>query len=372
MIGLSNVINISVSQSGGGLGEYNINNLALFVDEAFLSNPDSDVFRAYKSASAVLTDFGSGTDAYNLAVMIFAQQPNILAAGGELIIIPQSGSETLAAAIERTKDLVFYCGILSNFNPTGSDRTTLAATIQAYDDKIWFLPSHTYADVAGDFTDIKDAGSSRTRCLLYTLGADEALEFAAAYASRALSVDFDGSNTAITMNLKQLVGVLEDTGITQTYYTAAQTAGVDLYVSYAGDERVTSFGANEFFDDVFNLIWFVSKSKIVGFNTLASVNTKIPQTEAGMSLIKSAFRKVCEQAVKNGYVAPGTWNAAEWFGNQEDMINNIAEKGYYIYSSPVSAQTQAVRETRVAPTIQIAIKLAGACHVINVAVTTEA
>jgi len=372
MLELSNVINISVSQAGGGLGEYNINNLALFVDEAFLSNPGSDAFRTYRNASEVGTDFGTGTDAYALAVAVFSQQPNILAGGGELIIIPQSGAETLAAAIERTKGLVFYCGILSNFMPTGSDRTTLAATIQAYPDKIFFLPSSTYSDVAGDFTDIKDAGSSRTRCLFYTISDAEALLFAARYASRGMSVDFEGSRTAITMNLKQLVGQTADSGITQTYYNASSAAGVDLYVSYAGDPRVASFGANEFFDDVFNLVWFVSKLKVTGYNTLATVSTKIPQTESGMSLIKSAFRKVCEQAVRNGYVAPGSWNSSEWFGNQEDMINNIAERGYYIYSSPVSAQSQAVRETRVAPTIQIAIKLAGACHVINVAVTAEA
>lgn len=91
-----------------------------------------------------------------------------------------------------------------------------------------------------------------------------------------------------------------------------------------------------------------------------------------MSLLKGSFRKVCEQAVKNGYVAPGSWNSAEWFGNQEDMINNILERGYYIYSQPVNEQSQANREARISPTIQIAIKLSGAVHSINVLLTINA
>jgi len=371
MIELTNVINVSVSEPDSGLGEYNINNLALFVTDAFLV-PGTDVFRIYKSAASVGTDFGLSTDAYDMAVAVFSQQPNILAGGGELVIFPQSAAETLVEAIARTKDLTFYTGMVCNFQPTGADRTSAAATIESYDDKMWFLHSTDYDDVAGAFTDIKDADSNKTRCLLHTVSADDALKMACAAASRGMAVDFDGSNTALTMNLKTLKGINEDTGITQTYYSAAKTAGVDLYVSYAGSVRYVSNGANDYFDNVFNLIWIVATMKVTGFNTLATVSTKIPQTEPGMSLIKAAFRKVCEKAVRNGYVAPGSWNSSEWFGSQEDMINNIEEFGYYIYTQPVNLQSAAVRATRVAPTVQIAIKLAGAVHSLNVHININA
>ena len=50
---------------------------------------------------------------------------------------------------------------------------------------------------------------------------------------------------------------------------------------------------------------------------------------------------------------------------------NIQEKGYYIYSLPVSQQSQTDREARKAPVVQIAIKLSGAFHFSEVIITVE-
>ena len=373
MLELVNVISVSVSQAPVGLGNYNVNNVALFTSDAFLVNTGSDAYRVYVSPSAVGTDFGTGTETYQQALALFSQQPNILAAGGSLIIFPLvGGTEDLATAIARTKDLIYYCGIISTSYGLNSTWAALATAVQACGDKIMFLPSNTYSDVAGAFTTIKGATCSATRCMLHTVSALQARLFAAAAAGRGLSVNFSGSKTAITMNLKQLATIPVDTGITQTYWNAAQTAGVDLYVSYAGVPAYVSNGANRYFDDVYNLIWFVSQLKVNGFNLLAGVGTKVPQTEPGINLLKGAYRQVCEQALNNGYVAPGAWNSAEWFGNQDDMVNNILQRGYYIYSQPVNQQLQADRTARKAPLIQIAIKQAGAVHSTSVLVSINA
>jgi hypothetical protein len=364
MLELTNVISISVTEAPVGLGAYNINNLALFTSDQFLVNTGGDVYRVYVSAAAVGDDFGTGTETYSQAVAVFSQNPNILAGGGNLIIFPLTGggTEALGTAIARTKDLIFYCGIISTAYGTNSGWKTLADTIQGYGDKILFIPSTTYSDVAGAFTDIMEASDSNTRCLYYSTSALTARLFAAAYASRAMSVNFAGSNTAITMNLKQLATIDPDDGVTQTYYNALATAGVDAYISYAGVSSVVSNGANRYFDEVYNLVWFVSALKVAGFNALAQVSNKIPQTEPGMSLLKSAYRSVCEQAKGNGYIGPGSWTSAEWFGVQGDMNNNILERGYYIYSAPVNLQATADRTAREAPLVQIAIKEAGAIH----------
>ena len=116
----------------------------------------------------------------------------------------------------------------------------------------------------------------------------------------------------------------------------------------------------------------VTQLQVAGFNALATVGTKIPQTEPGMSLLKGAYRRVIEQALTNGYIAPGAWNSAEWFGSQDDMLANILQRGYYIYSQPVNLQLQADRELRKAPLIQIAIKQAGAIHSTSVVVSINA
>ena len=387
MLELVNVINVSVSQSPSGLSNYNINNLALFSDEEPLANDLSSSssssgegeyvpgpfgeYRIYVSAAAVAADWGTGSQTYQLAVAVFSQQPNILAGGGRLIIFPMSqGGETLAEAIERTKDSIFYCGIISTVYPVAASMPALAIAVQAIGDKILFLPSASSLDIAGAFTTIKNALNTNTRCLYYSSSALNARLFAASYAGRALSVDFSGSNTSSTLNLKQLIGVSPD-DISQTTYDALHTAGVDGYVSYAGVSSVVSNGANKYFDQVYSLIWFVSQLKVNGFNALATIGTKIPQTENGMSTLKAAYRQACEQAKNNGYVAPGSWTSPEWFGNQVDMINNIQERGYYIYSSPVNLQSVADRTDRKAPLVQIAIKEAGAIHSSNVLVSVN-
>lgn len=368
MLDIVNVINVSVSQVPQGLGNYNINNVALFTSEVPIAGGSYGTFQAYVSPTDVANDWGSGSEAYQQAIAVFSQQPNILAGGGNLLIFPMQSGETLAQAIARCVGSVFFCGIISNTYPSSGNMKTLADQVQSYGNKILFLPSNTLSDVTGPFTDIKNATDNNTRCLYYSVGALSSRLFAAAAAGRGMSVDFNGSNTAITMNLKQLATISPDEGITQTIFNTCQTAGVDIYTDFAGISAYVSNGANKYFDEIYNLVWFVSQIKVAGFNALLQVGNKIPQTEPGMSYLKSVYRSVCDLAVNNGYVAPGAWNSPEWFGNQADMINNILQKGYYIYSQPVNQQLPANRQLRQAPLVQIGIKEAGAVHSTSVVV----
>lgn len=385
MLDITNIVSVSVSENPVGLGEYNINNLALFSNEVPLDNDLSSsssssgageyvpgpygTYRSYVSPAEVAADWGTSSETYAQALAVFGQQPNILAGGGNLIIFTMSPDETLAQAIARTVDDVFYCGIISTAYPDQADMLALATAVQAYKDKILFLPTATASLITGAFTDIKNSSLSRTRCLYYSTSEYTARLFAAAAAGRSLSVDFNGSNTALTMNLKQLAGITADSAITQTIYDLCETAGVDVYVSFAGVSAYVSNGANRYFDEAYNLVWFISALRVAGFNALFQTGNKVPQTEVGMNLLKSAYRSVCEKAVNNGYIAPGTWTSSEWFGVQDDMAKNIEQKGYYIYSSAVSKQSAADRGNRIAPLIKIAVKESGAIHSTNVIVT---
>ena len=131
-------------------------------------------------------------------------------------------------------------------------------------------------------------------------------------------------------------------------------------------------GTNTFFDRVYNLLWFNGALQVAGFNYLAQTNTKIPQTEAGMDGLKGAYRNVCEQAVTNGYLAPGTWTSSTLFGVPADLIANVAQRGYYIYSVPLSQQSQTNRAARQASLCQIAAKEAGAIQSSNIIVNINA
>lgn len=373
---LTNVINISVSQAGAGIGEYNTSNLALFTRE----DPDPSLFgtlgyKIYNNPTDVGTDFGTLSTTFLMANAVFSQKPNILAGGGKLIVIPfLPGNEGLDAAITRTKDLVQYFGVMQSEIDSQTYTLQAAAVIQALN-KIGFFVSRDALDIApdGTFDIFRTTGYTQSRGLYYGAADDAtALVMQAAYASRALSVDFTGSNTTSTMNLKDLAGVNADPSMTQTYQDQCVACGADTYVSLQGVSKVLCQGANRFFDQVYNQQWFVGALQVAGFNFLARSSTKVPQTEDGMTALKSAYRQVCQQAVSNQYSAPGTWDLPDTFGVLADFLANISQRGYYIYSSPISQQSPAARDARQAPLVQIALKEAGAIHSSSVLVNINA
>lgn len=365
---LSNVITISVSETPAGLSAFNTSNLALFTADT-PSPSFSSGYKIYLEPTEVGTDFGTGSQTYAMALAVFSQNPNILLPGGYLVIIPFEVSETLAAAITRTIDLVQYFGVMSSQIESQADMLAAAAVIQALN-KIAFFVQRTSADIqpGGSLDLLRTGGFTQSRALWYDDTAANALDFQAAYAGRALSTVFSGSNTTSTMHLKQLATIQPDPGITQTLLTAAITAGADTYPSIQGFPCVFTSGANDYFDNQYNLQWLSSALQIAGFNYLAAASTKIPQTENGMDGLKGAYRAVCDQAVANGYLAPGTWNSPTTFGNQADLYKNVTQFGYYIYSSPIATQLQVDRVARKAPLIQIAAKEAGAIHSSSVVV----
>lgn len=372
---ITNVITISLSAAQTGLGDYNVNNLAIFTGETPETSFGDLGYKIYKAPKEVGTDFGTTSVTYKMALSVFAQTPNILNGDGYLVVIPfASGSETLATAIGRTTSLVQYFGILSTKDYDSSEVSAAAAVVQTLN-KILFVVSNSASDIGatGSFHDIAEAGYDKTRCLAYlSTTTAEAKVMAAAYAGRALSTAFEGSNTTSTMHLKDLVGITADPTMTQTQLNLCQACGADAYVNIAGVAKTFTSGANKYFDQVYNRCWFLGALEVAGFNALAKVSTKVPQTEPGMTILKGAYRLVCDRAVRNGYVAPGAWNSADRFGDVEAMLRNIEEVGYYIYSLPVNQQAQTEREQRKAPLVQIAVKEAGAIHSSNVLVYINA
>lgn len=254
-------------------------------------------------------------------------------------------------------------------NPKSTDlyiHTSLASVINAENNKINFIVSNNQEFIDSVFTEIKDGGLQKTRCLFYGGTETDAKIMMAANASRGMSTIFEASLTTQTMHLKPLTGVLPDPIMTETLLSKCKSVGVDTYVSIEGVPCVFSTGANGFFDEVFNELWFVNAIQTAGFNYLRQTNTKIPQTENGMTGLKNAYAQVCVRGVNNGFIAPGTWTSSDTFGNPDLFKRNIETSGFYIYSTPVAQQSKADREDRKAPLVQIAVKTAGAIHSTNV------
>lgn len=371
-IDISNVVTISVSQAPAGLSDFQVNNLLILTKEIAVVSPGD--FGVYLNPTDVGTDWGTSSEVYAMANLIFSQQPNIITGGGSLIIANQGSSETLAAAIARLEPLVFFGGVLwAGYAPTEEQIYDAAEVVQPLR-KMMFASSYLVSNVeaGGLFVAVSEASLTYTRCLLYTVSAQAARYMAAAYAGRAMSTDFSGSLTTATMHMKELVGVLPDPNITQTILNECKTAGADVYINIGGLAKVFCTGGNTYFDSVYNLTWLVFALQVAGFNAIATTSTKLPQTETGMAVLRGAYLNVLTQAVVNGYSAPGTWNGAIPFGSPAVFARNVAQLGFYLYSAPVSTQSQADRLARKAPLVQIAVKEAGAIQSSSVIVNVQA
>lgn len=292
-------------------------------------------------------------------------------ASGSAVSGANSSGETLIEAIERVSPLVQFIPMITDLRIEDDVVEDTAVAIQALD-ILWFQDFASTSDIAGIITTIQEATETHTRCLLYTPSLIESNLMKSAFAGRACSVNFAGSATTQTMNLKSLATITPDDGLTQSIYTQADTAGADIYPSVGGVSAVLDSGSNDYFDNIYNSLWFKLAIQVAGFNYLRQTNTKIPQTEPGMDGLKAAYAKICDQAVNNGMIGVGLeWNSSETFGNPDDFRRNITDKGYYIYSSPIATQSQEDRTDRIAPLVQIAIKLAGAIHKSSVIILVQ-
>lgn len=380
-IPITYVVSASAVTPSATLEPLKLSTILLLTDEAPATSL-TDSFIIARTATAVSNVWGTETETAKQANAIFAQQPNILANNGYLIVAPLQSTtedeittwETLANAIARIANEIYFEGIITTKEADATEYAAASTTVEAMKNRILMLPISSTSAIAGVVASV--AGNKNTKPVMYLSGddaAENARIFAAAYLSRAMAVNYNGSKTTLTMNLKTLNGITADTQISETILAQCETAGIDCYPSIEGLAKVMSYRhAGQYFDQTLNQLWFVNTIQREVFNVLAATSTKIPQTDAGLEIISKAIRGVCNLAVTNGFVAPGTWNSSDTFGDLDDFYRNIEEFGFYIYHQPVALQSQTEREARKAPVFQIAAKEAGAVHSANILIYIEA
>lgn len=284
-------------------------------------------------------------------------------------------TEKLSDAVTRVASKIFFGGVLDTVVRENASIEANAKAIEALSKKIYVEVTASIPNAVTLGETVKTGGYKKTRILGYGYGTQEDAKcMAGAYLSKALSTNYTGSNTCITMNLKELNTIMPDKSCSDNTFNQAITNGFDVYGSTSGLGCVYSTkSTGGYMDDQTGIIAFTGDIEVACFNVLKQTNTKVPQTEQGMANIKNACINVCEKYVNNGYIGTGLrWNSSEKFGDPEDFDRNIEENGYYVYSLPVALQSQTEREARKAPLVQIAVKSAGAIHIINVNGTVEA
>ncbi|MDH0638196.1 DUF3383 domain-containing protein [Pseudomonas sp. GD03860] len=225
------------------------------------------------------------------------------------------------------------------------------------------LDPNSTADIAYK---LKAANYKRTFCQ-YSSSSPYA---AASIFGRAFTVNFQGNNTTITLKFKQEPGVTAES-LNTTQAGALKAKNCNVFVNYNNDTAIIQEGVmanGYFFDEVHGLDWLQNDLQTAVYNLLYTGQTKIPQTNQGINRIVTTIDSRCDQAVNNGLSAPGQWNGP----NVGALTSGqYLTKGYYVYANPIDSQSQADREARKAPVIQVALKLAGAVHFADVIVNVN-
>lgn len=187
---------------------------------------------------------------------------------------------------------------------------------------------------------------------------------------RAVTVNFAGNSTVISLMYKGEPGVVAE-NLTSNQANAIDGKNANVYVNYNNDTAIIQYGkmaSGYYFDEIQDTDWLAYTIQNNVFNLLYTSATKIPQTDAGNHLISNAIEAACSQAVANGTLAPGQWNA-NGFGQL--VQGQYLDKGYYIYAPPIYLQSQADREARKSVPFQVAAKLEGAINTVDVIVNVN-
>ncbi len=305
---------------------------------------------------------GSGTD-----ISIPLKLTSSLSQG---LVTGYDAEEPVACAAVLANMSAAWYGLMfqASVQPTDEQNLAVSDFIEALDLKRIFGVTITNTNVLSALvtTDLaslmKAAGYKQSLCQ-YSANAYAI----ASLFGREFSVNFAANKSTITIMYKQEPGITGET-LDENQATTLKSKRCNVFVKYVNDTTIIQYGVMSgpaYIDEIHGLDWFQDAIQNACYNVLYQSATKIPQTDAGVNQLTNAISGVCNESVNNGLVAPGVWNA-DGFG--ELAPGQYLKTGYYIFAQPVALQSQADRETRVAPPIQVAIKLAGAIQELDVIV----
>ncbi|ENL9261100.1 DUF3383 domain-containing protein [Salmonella enterica] len=336
--------------------------------------PVKERLRLYSSKEDIGSDFGVDSPEYEAATVYFSQSPRpkevYVGRWAKTLATGEAGTaEKLMDAVNAVMGYTnwYGLGIADKEDIADDDWLKVAAAVEASGvSRILAITTSDPATMdATSTTDLayklKAAKYGRT-FVQYSSGS----KYAALSAfGRAFTVNFNGSNTTITLKFKQEPGITYET-LTTNQAAALDAKNCNVFVYYQNDTAILQQGvmsSGDFFDERHGLDWLQNYVQTNLYNLLYTSTTKIPQTDAGVTRLLSSVEQSMDQSVTNGLVAAGVWN-----GGPIGQLNSgdTLTKGYYVYAQPISEQAQTDREARKAPVIQVACKLAGAVHFADV------
>ena len=284
----------------------------------------------------------------------------------------------------------------------GETASTMIAAVRSYNDDWYFLCADenivdtTFADDLSEWAEASDrmaaldthdadildatpsgvgydiAAEDRQRTFLfYSPRSDyKAVSLAAKFSA----VDFDQSNAIITGKFKQLPNTTADT-LSEDDVEALDGLSVNHYTFFGGTaivaEGVTTKD-DTYIDVRYWVDWFVNGVRREVFNLLLRSN-RIPQTNAGIALVKGVVIEMCEQGRQNGGIAPG--RVSDVIANDIRAATGVQSfdgdlsQGYLVYIPAASELTDTQLQARELPNIRVWLKGSGAIHSVDIDIT---
>lgn len=318
------------------------------------------------SSVSVLSAPGSGTDISSLLGMTAANTGAYLAQG--------AAAESALSAVtlfDQNFGQQWYAVSLVA-TPSDNDHLAVAAYIEAAETR------HLYGISTQDSGNATQGNTTAIGPVLKALAYKRTcIQYSSSNAysvcsllGRLLTVDYTGNNTAITLAYKQEPGIVAE-AISAPVADVLQANNCNAFLAFNNNTAIIMHGvvvSGEFLDTITGTDWLAVTIQNELYNLLYTSTTKIPQTDAGTHLLVTTVEGVCSKGVSNGLGAPGQWNAGG-FGplKQGDFLS----KGFMVFAQNIDEQNLSDRAARKAVPIQVAFKLAGAIHSVDVAITVN-
>ena len=114
---------------------------------------------------------------------------------------------------------------------------------------------------------------------------------------------------------------------------------------------MASAGQNRFFDEVHGIDWLTNAIQTNVFGYTLTRTTKVPYTDKGVAAEEQQVIKALDEAVFNGFIAPGTTIEGEFL-----------PLGYKTVTVPVALVNQSDKEARQYNGLSFTVIGAGALH----------
>ena len=255
-------------------------------------------------------------------------------------------------------------------NPTDLESKALAVFAQANDIlsyDVFDSASNLEKDITNVVWDIKLSGLENYR-MIYRKDGDR--KVATAEMTRLHTVNFNNENSAITLNLKELKGIVSE-DYSQDEINKAKKVGLDLYTNFGDLPKLLTSGANGWADNVYNIIAIKNYIQTDVFNLLGTTGTKLAQIKRDVNKIVDTIEKTLILFRKANVIAPNQWNSSDTFGDEALFRRSILANGYFVFAQSLNDQVQSDRTARKSVPIQIALKLSGSIHSVDVLISVE-